>query len=131
MRFRGWDRRSKIRSLYTSYIETRTAYSVFAFGVTDKSLISGNCGRAEGRWGTLRLGTLETKDGSCTSLPKRILACFLVDIDVFSIGRRDEGAVFPGRSCWDARATVRSVGLRREQSESKGSDPAPRPKIDH
>ena len=48
--------------------------------------MSGNCGRAEGLWGTLRLGTLGTKVGSCTELPNRNLAWVLFNLGVFPVG---------------------------------------------
>ena len=54
------------------------AYSMFDSPGMSVSLISGNRGIADDRCGSLRLGTLGVNVESCTLLPKRILACFLV-----------------------------------------------------
>lgn len=82
-----------MRSLYTSYIDTNMAYSASASVDTEISVMSGNRGSADGRWGTWRLGRLGTNVASCTALPKRNLPCFLVIWGVFQEGSLD------GQSC--------------------------------
>ena len=67
-----------MRSLYTSYIDTKTAYSECESVKTDVSVISGNRGSTDGRWGIWRFGRFGANEESCIVLPKRNLACFLV-----------------------------------------------------
>ena len=124
-RLRDWERRSKIRSLYTSYIDTRIAYSVFGLIDTERSLISGKFGSADGRWGRLRLGTLGVKWGSCRVLPKRILACFL---GVFPKGSWDGRGRVSGPMPWEGIGTV---GFTFDFSSARGEDPTSRLRMDH
>ena len=58
------------------------AYSAFGSTAKARLLIFGKWGSAEGRGGSLRLGTLGVNAGSCVVSQKCTLACFLVILGI-------------------------------------------------
>ena len=81
----------------------------------------GNCGSAEGRWGSRRFGALGVKCGSCTELGKR-LARVLV---IWEKGDF-QNAVLGGSS-----GGCSAVGARAPSSLSGAGVPVSRLRIDH